>query len=502
MSAERPAPGAAGEPASATRRVTIDELHLAGPEGEAVKSGPNAFMHVFFQLFKTAQIHGIDNQALRRPIQNFMAISSDLVSREGRVSFQSADRALFQNSVKLKVSNEEYELAFDTFEFFEERGMGGFVMEGALDEEGVRQLLRILVYAPPAERKLPAIDAALRASGLPFRVNKALAAGKRASAEVVLERRGYAFLTYSKLVVLVRTLLADERPNPTRRDYLMKKIARTVQALVDICMEDDHTFLGVSAVKSGEAYAPHHAANVAVLAIALGEKIGLRKVELAELGMAAVFHDVGLRSVPAAVLEKKGPLDPSERALVDRAPLHAVEFLLGERAFSRLVLSEIVVAYESHRRGEGQAHAAAQERDPFSRIVSIACTYDALTTERPWRAAVLPDEALGRMLAFSGKRFDPILFKVFVNTMGLYPVGTLVRLSSGELGLVVYGGGEAERAAHPIVALLGPDRRPSRTVDLAEKDGSGRYLREIVCSEDPAKYGLQASGLLAESPVA
>ncbi len=124
-------PGAPGPTISsrptATQRVSIDSLKLAGAAPESVARGPNAFLYVFFQLFKTAQIHGIDNQALQRPIQNFIAVSGEILSREGRISFQAADRQLFQNSVKLRISTEEYELAHDTFEFFEERGMGGFV---------------------------------------------------------------------------------------------------------------------------------------------------------------------------------------------------------------------------------------------------------------------------------------------------------------------------------------------------------------------------------------
>jgi HD-GYP domain-containing protein (c-di-GMP phosphodiesterase class II) len=503
MSSNRPtAPGATiGSRPTATQRVSIDSLKLAGAGTESAARGPNAFLHVFFQLYKTAQIHGIDNQALQRPIQSFIAVSGEILSREGRISFQAADRQLFQNSVKLRVSTEEYELAHDTFEFFDERGMGGFVLDGPFDVAGVRRLLQILVYAPPAERKFAALDAALRAAGLPFRVNKSLTVGRRSGAEVVLERRGYTFFTYSKLVVLYRTLLAEERPNPNRREYLMKKISRTVQALVDICLEDDHTFLGVSAVKSGEAYPPHHGANAAVLAIALGEKLGLHKVELAELGMAALFHDIGMRSVPGAVLEKGGALDAAERAVVEGAPLQGAAFLLGERAFTRLVLSEIVTAFEAHRAVDGGGYPPVDwAPNLFSRITAIACAYDALTTRRPWREAVLPDEALGRMLLSSGKQFDPVLIKVFVNTMGLYPVGTLVRLSTGELGLVVYGGGDAERARRPIVALLGADGRPGRTVDLMEKDAAGSYPRDIVHSEDPAKYGLQSSGLIAESP--
>ncbi len=489
-------------PERSTQRLSIDDLKLTvGGEADSAKDGANAFLHAWFQLFKTAKIHDIDNQALVRPIQNFVEVVARTVATEGRVSFQAKDRALFLNSVKLRVSSEEFEVVYDACEFFEERGMGGFVIDGSFGHEGVRRLLEILVYAPPETRRFATLDAEVKASGLPIRVNKTLGTrGGASRAEAVLERRSYAFFTYSKLVVLYRSLLAEEHPSASRRHYLTKKIARTIHALIDVCLEDDHTFLGISSVKSGEAYAPHHAANTAVLAIALGEKIGLHKVELADLGMAAVFHDIGLRSVPAAICEKKGPLDPAERAIVEQHPLRGVEFFLTER-ITRTVLSQIVAIFDHHREvGGGGYPRLPRSPSLLARIVAIASVYDALTTDRPWRKAHLPDEALGLMLARAGTQFDRVLLKVFVNTLGLYPVGTLVRLSTGEAGVVVYGGGEALRATRPVVALLGPDGRPGKTVDLVERDASGSHLRTIVAAEDPARYGLQASALLSQSP--
>ena len=104
------------------------------------------------------------------------------------------------------------------------------------------------------------------------------------------------------------------------------------------------------------------------------------------------------------------------------------------------------------------------------------------------------------MLADSGKKFDPLLLKIFINTMGLYPIGTLVRLTTGELAVVIYSGGDPERTTHPVVALLDSEGKPGQSVDLTEKDASGKYIREIASAEDPSKYGLQASGLLSSSP--
>ncbi len=205
MSDEKP------ETAQGTRSITLDDMNLgASPESDAESSGPRSFLFAWFQLFKTAQIHAIENRALEAPVKKFVDVTSKIVAREGAASFQAKDGTLFLNSVKLNLSTDEYyEIAESVFDFFEDRGMGGFVVEGAFDAERVLELLRILVYAPHAERSHKKIQERLEAANLPFRVNQTLGVRKSDSREVVLERRAYTFLTYSKLVVLVRSLFAE-----------------------------------------------------------------------------------------------------------------------------------------------------------------------------------------------------------------------------------------------------------------------------------------------------
>lgn len=481
------------------RRQSTTELALNLAGGEAANS-LNAALYAWFHLFKTAQIHAIDNQALARPIQVMADLTASMIATDGRLSLQTKDRAVFVNSTKLKLSTDEYVLANAIFDFFEERGMGGFTVEAPLTPEMLRRLLMLMVYAPAPERKFDRLEAAIKATAIPFRINKPLGTSRKSDSELTLERRGYTFFTYSKLVVLYRSLLADEKLNANRRHYLMKKIARTVQALVDICLEDDHTFISVAAVKSGESYAPHHAANTAILAIALGDKIGMNKVELADVGMAAVFHDIGLHTCAAELTDKRATLDQKERFIVAQHPIQSVEFLLDEKRFNRAALIRVIAAFEHHRLFAGTGYPPASRRPHVvSRMIAIAAVYDALTTERPWRKAYLPDEALAALLRESGKQFDPALLKIFVNTVGLYPVGTLVRLDSGEMGIVVYGSGEGERVSRPIVTLVNRDGKPSDTIDLMEKTLGGAFKRMVVGTDDPSKYGMQPSGIIAAS---
>ncbi|HVR40576.1 MAG TPA: HD domain-containing phosphohydrolase [Thermoanaerobaculia bacterium] len=470
------------------KRITIDELALHSGDSGTGQLGPNEVMYVWFQLFKTAQIHAIDNQALNRPIQAMCDLSARIVSQEGRMSLQSRDRALFVNGQKLKLSDDEYELAFDVFDFFEQRGMGGFVADGALSDADVRTMLAILIYAPQAERTFAKIDAALRSASIPFRINKVITGATRSEAELVMERRSSVFTAYAKLVVLLQELMNDEKLNASRHAFLLKKIARVVHALVDLCIEDDQTFVTVACVKSVDVYEPHHAANSAVLAIALGKKVGMRKRDLADLGLAAAFHDVGMRSCPTEIVEKREPLDANERALVDQHTIASVELLLRERKYTKATLSRIVVAFEHHRPNTPPT-PSARRPDLFSRIVEIAAIYDALTTYRPWRKAYRPDQTLTIMLRDGGKKFDPALMRLFVGALGMHPVGTLVKLDSGEGAVVVRGRG-------PIVALLDREGHPAKTIDL------GDDRRSIVSSEDPVRFRLQPSGLVAASAVA
>jgi HD-GYP domain-containing protein (c-di-GMP phosphodiesterase class II) len=475
--------------------MNIDALALQVAGAAAGEKGPNAVMYAFFQLFKTAQIHAIDNKAIAHPVQTMVDLSATMFAVEGQISFQAKDRSLFVNGTKLKLSADEYELARGTFEFFEERGMGGFTIEAPMTTEHIHALLKALVYAAPTERKFDPINAAIKASGIPFRINKPIIGGKKSESEIVLERRALAFQTYSKLVVLYEGVGGAEKPTAAKRQFLMKKIGRTVQTLVDLCSEDLHTYIGVACVKNADAYAAHHAANVAVLSIAIGKNIGLSKSALADLGTAAVFFDIGLRQTPE-IVDKPEPLSADERATIAHHPIRSVEFLLEERKLSKAALGRIVVAFEHHRHFGSGGYPPGGGRRPhlFTRIVSIADVYDALTTQRPWRNAFLPDEAIALMMRESGKYFDAALLKVFVGTMGLYPAGTLVRLNDGQVAVVVSSGGEGTQATRPAVTLIGSDGKPGDTIDLS-RDAN----RRIASAEDATKYGFQTSSVVAAS---
>ncbi len=477
-----------------------DALALRIAEAVAAGKGQNAIVFAFYQLFRTAQIHAIDNQALVRPIQTMFELTSQIFLRDGRVSLQMKDRALFLNGAKLKLTTEEYELANRIFEFFRERGMVGFDIDGALTPDNIRKLLAILVYAPPQERTFQSIDTTLKAAAIPFRPIKPVFEARQADDDTG-DLRARTFSAYARLVVLYRSLMSDSKATGTIRQQYIRKIARTVQSLVDIALEDHLFLVAAATVKNPGEYPSHHAANVSLLAIALGKMVGIGKVDLADLGVAAMFHDVGLRMCPAELLEKGGTLDNRERAVINQHPIRSVEYLLEERRFTKSALSRIVVAFEHHRTANGSGYPPGSRKpDLFSRIVTIADVYDALTSQRPWRKAYLPDVAINLMMRDSGGQYDQALLKAFINLVGLYPPGTLVRTDAGEIGVVLRCGGDPVRVSRPVVLLLDDNRDPRETVDLLDRTPLGGYRRTIVGSEDPHVWGIRTSGFLMHAP--
>jgi hypothetical protein len=131
-------------------------------------------------------------------------------------------------------------------------------------------------------------------------------------------------------------------------------------------------------------------------------------------------------------------------------------------------------------------------------VIGVADCYDALTSSRVYnRVPYSPEKALKFMLAKSGKAFDPLLLKVFVNCLGIYPVGTVLLLDTGEVGVVVKANSNLDKADRPTAKIIADAHGHAVDGDLFELDEqeekSGRYLRSIVKTIDPMAYGLDVS---------
>ncbi len=260
-------------------------------------------------------------------------------------------------------------------------------------------------------------------------------------------------------------------------------LQRVVESLMDNLLQDPAAVLGLTAIKGHDDYTLNHSLNVCILSLSLGSALGLSAEELRSLGLASLLFDIGKVRIPEDVLMKSGPLTADEWQTVKR---HTEE---GADLLKRLQLSDkipMIVAYEHHQRHDlmGYPEAApGSEQHLFSKIVQCCDAYDAMTTMRPFRREIRPDKALAVLMQGRGKAYDPGVTKALVAMLGIYPMGAVVKLDDGTVGVVYRV--NSDDLLHPRVkALSDPAGRWFETpevVDLRVIDvDTGEPLRAIV----------------------
>ncbi|MDA8085670.1 MAG: HD-GYP domain-containing protein, partial [Nitrospiraceae bacterium] len=275
----------------------------------------------------------------------------------------------------------------------------------------------------------------------------------------------------------------------------MKKAKRVVETMVDTLLDKEEFPLGMTVIKNYDEYTFHHSVNVSILSVALGQRLGMDKKSLMELGLVALFHDLGKTVIPNEILNKPGAFDEQDWKVMTRHPLSGVKLIFRMKSFDSASVRAAIVAYEHHIHPDGSGYPGVkplQELDLFSRIVAIADQYDAMTSSRIYaRTPMTPDKALAIMVKRVSSQLDPLLMKFFINLVGTYPVGTLVMLDTMELG-IVFAANLADNMRPKVKIITGPggDRIEPWVADLTGKNAAGGYLRSIRKTVDHNKYGI------------
>jgi len=279
----------------------------------------------------------------------------------------------------------------------------------------------------------------------------------------------------------------------------IRKTVRVVQEIVSHIIEDDEIYSAISTLRVFDDYTFTHSVNVAMLAMCIGKHVQFSRRSLERLGICALFHDLGKIEVPHEVLNKPGKLDDTEFKLLQEHSLNSARLIVKLRASRDRKAKILLPPFEHHLKYNLSGYPYTDWQKPltlFGRIIAIADVYDAITSERVYRkSAMSPDRALGLLLEGSGKDFDPILIKVFINMLGVYPVGTLLKLDNGALALVVKSS-QKKGGRRPVVTLMerGPDGsyQKGHILDLSERDSrTGNYIREISQTYHPSAFGIQ-----------
>lgn len=209
-----------------------------------------------------------------------------------------------------------------------------------------------------------------------------------------------------------------------------------IENIVEDILHNNDLIVNIIDIKVFDDYTYYHSLNVAILSIIIGVSLGLKKESLYKLGLGALLHDIGKVFISKEILNKKEKLTEKEYNEIKRHPQLGYEYL---KKNGNITPKSYIAALQHHERfdGTGYPHRKKGKKiSLFGRIIAIADIYDALTSDRPYRKALLPSEAIEYIMANGNSMFDTDLVKIFVTKIAPYPVGMFVKLSNNMTGIV------------------------------------------------------------------
>lgn len=245
-------------------------------------------------------------------------------------------------------------------------------------------------------------------------------------------------------------------------------------------------------LKQRDEYSFDHAMEVAVNMIMLGTHIGWRNQQVLELGLAGMLQDIGKIQLPAGLLEKTGTLSPDETKLVQSHVASSLEMLYSQANFPRDV---IVTVSRHHERWDGSGYPRGLKFEQIgmaAEIAGLADSFCAMLKDKPYRKALGHQEALEELHGLRGRLFNPALMEQFVQCVGLYPIGTLVELNSGEVGVVIQQN-RVQRSRPRVVLILDAGKTQVRTYQLIDLRDDVHARLRIAKALPHNAYGLIAN---------
>jgi len=266
-------------------------------------------------------------------------------------------------------------------------------------------------------------------------------------------------------------------------EFDLKKVNRVVDDLITELMSSKDLMVALVDMRAANDSGFYHSVNTAVLSIITGLSMGYDAKQLGQLACGALFHDIGIVMLPPELLNKKSPLTPQENELILKHPEIGFEILRNKEGVS---LISAHVALQHHEKYDGSGYPrglAGEEISEFARIVSIAAIYDNIMGSGNAVSPIFPPQAIEHLSTYSGKWFDPRILEIFIRTIALFPIGSIVLLNTGELGLVVKT--RKKFPTRPVVRVFknsaGIYLNPPFEVDLAKNPEY--FIRNILLDE-------------------
>ena len=463
-------------------------------------------------LIKTSRIYERTNTALDKPVDAMLTLIKTM-AHDHPVTLRLQNDFLFLGDSHLKVNAQQMAVATSIIDTLNAWKIGGMTFALAAESKDLREFAALFVSLDPDNKSIEDLRNEITArgiAGIALEEQRQLDVRERPgteantgpdgtkSADLKLQRKIGAKNGYANVAGSVGALMQSVRGGGT---VSFKQAKRAIQNIVDLMMDDEATVLGLTTLRCHDEYTHNHSVNVSLLSIALANRAGYPKVELADLGLAALFHDLGKSTIPIEVLNKPGEFTDDDWVAMRKHPTEGVLSLTKLRGITNLPGRMAAASFEHHMNLDFSGYPKLTVPWTVSltgRILTIADCYDAMTSSRVYRREPMsPSKVLNMMFSKSGKAFDAVLLKLFVNCVGIIPIGSLVMLETNELAVVLKPAIDKANAERPFVKVItDPQGNPvdqGREIDLTEKVETGDFRHNIIRLIDNTEYKFDTS---------
>jgi len=478
------------EPTQESAKATDEKYSKNGME----------FFRSFYAIMKTASLYEVNNNRYIDQATEFRQLVAEIFTEDSNLVFAFKEGFFFLNDLRIRLEPNDEEAVSYFKDKFESLNISGINIYSKADSREIDRFIFGLTHFKAPQDKDEAneqfkekleklqIDNIVLIKVAEKRGDKK--PSDKYTETTKLKARKAFFNAIGTVQEIVTQAKSGNRIN-------LAKTKRIVQGMVDQIIENESTMVELTVLRDFDEYTYVHSVNVCVLALVLGFHLGLDKKRLSDLGVAALLHDIGKINLPIELVNKPSTYDDMDWQQMRTHPVFGVKTILKTRGSDLSSVRAIATAYEHHITYSGGGYPELlQKRTPclFAQIVSIADTFNAMISGRVYHAKRMAgDEVITNMVNRASTDFNPLLLKVFINTIGVYPVGSVVRLNTNEIAIVSRT--NSDDLAKPEVKIIADKdglKPVMKIIDLSAEDAAGIHIANVIDGEkyhiDPANY--------------
>ena len=462
-----------------------------------LRQGGRGFLVTFYAALRSLRLYPVENDQVQKALDDLTASAKTLLQIEGELEVRLQGEFIFVNSTRLRLDLDNYASFGHVLGTFRQCGIGIMRVEGDVERKEWQVFVSLLLNFATREanpNKLYELQQRML-QGSVTHVGVEPPIESDDEVEDQEHAKEVAKKTYERSVAVTKEVVSSVRMG---RSASVKKVKRAVQSIVDQVLSNEASLMGLTTIRDYDEYTFTHSVNVCIFSVAIGRRLGLNKLQLFDLGMAALLHDVGKSRIPLDVLNKTSALAEEEWRIMQAHPWLGVLTLFGLRGYGEIPYRGMIVAYEHHMKTDLSGYPKSvrpRQLSVFSKIVAVADGFDAATTRRAYQTSpIQPDQVLKEMWSNPRRGLEQPLVKALINVLGVYPVGTCVILDSYEIAVVHSANPDLAQIHRPVVRVVasaeGALVADGPLINLAEQTADGAFVRSIIKVTDPAKWGI------------